>query len=53
MSPSAICVLLLMLIAAVVSVMQYMNGRKNMSLMWGWIVAYWVVLTIKNFFDLI
>ncbi len=53
MSVSAILVLLLALIAAIVSAMQYVNGKRNHRIMWGFIVAYWVVLTIKNVCDLI
>ena len=52
MSVSAILVLLLALIAAIVSAMQYVNGKQNHSIMWVFIMAYWVVLTIKNVCDL-
>ena len=52
MSISAILVLALALIAAIVSAMQYANGKRNHSVMWVFIVAYWVVLTIKNVCDL-
>lgn len=52
MSASAILVLILALIAAAVSVMQWVNGKRNHSVMWAFIVAYWVVLTIKNVCDL-
>lgn len=51
MIASTVCVLLLMIISAAVCLMQYANGKKNRSLMWGLIVAYWFVLTIKNLID--
>ncbi len=50
---SKMLVLVLVLIAAVVSAMQYAFGRKNHGVMWGLIVAYWAVLTIKNICDLV
>lgn len=49
---SKILVLILAVIAGVVSAMQYVNGKKNHSLMWALIVSYWVVLTVKNICDL-
>lgn len=52
MSISGVLVMLLALIAAIVSAMQWVNGKKNHSVMWAFIVSYWVVLTIKNVCDL-
>ena len=49
-TPSQICVLVLIIIAAVVSVFQIKKMPKHA---WPWIVGYWVVLTIKNIFDLV
>jgi len=45
---SQILVFLLMADAAWVA--SGLTGKKNM---WKWIVAYWVILTIKNFADLL
>ena len=52
MTISAVLVLILAMIAGIVSAMQWVNGKRNHSIMWGFIVAYWVVLTIKNVCDL-
>ena len=49
-TPSQICVLVLIIIAAVVSVFQIKKMPKHA---WPWIIGYWVVLTIKNIFDLV
>ena len=49
-TPSQICVLVLIVIAAVVSVFQIKKMPKHA---WPWIIGYWVVLTIKNIFDLV
>lgn len=43
---SQICVFLLILIAAIVATCIYIYGKA-----WGWIIVYWVILTIKNLFD--
>lgn len=43
---SQVAVICLILIAAYVSYLQITKKHA-----WRWIVAYWVVLTIKNFFD--
>lgn len=48
LTPSQICILGLIVIATMVSVFQI--GKKPASA-WPWIVAYWVLLTIKNIFD--
>ena len=53
MSASAILVLALAFIAGMVAAMQWINGRKNQSVMWAQIVTYWCVLTVKNVFDLL
>lgn len=45
-TPSQICVLGLIGIAAVVSVKQLKKTNA-----WVWIVAYWILLTIKNLCD--
>lgn len=50
---SKILVVLLALIAGYVSYRQYKHGDKAAGLTWACIVAYWIVLTIKNFCDLI
>lgn len=50
---SQICVLLLMIVAACVSVFQWAVADRAKSTMWGWIVAYWFILTLKNLFDLL
>lgn len=39
-------VLALAVIAGVV-----LNGLLNGTNMWGWIIAYWTVLTVKNLLD--
>ena len=39
-------VLALTVIAGVV-----LNGLLNGTNMWGWIIAYWTVLTVKNLLD--
>jgi hypothetical protein len=52
MTISAVLVLILAVIAGIVSAMQWVNGQRNKSIMWAFIVAYWVVLTIKNVCDL-
>ena len=52
MTGSALCVLLLMIVAAIVTALQYVNGRRDKSLMWLCIVLYWFILTVKNFCDL-
>ena len=46
MSRSQICVILLILIAALVTVLQLCHGNA-----WPVIVAYWATLTLKNWFD--
>ena len=46
MTRSQWCVLLLILIAALVTVLQLVHASA-----WPVIVAYWAVLTIKNAFD--
>ncbi len=48
-----IIVILLMLIAGIVSYRQYKYGNRDQALTWAFIVAYWVVLTVKNFIDLL
>ena len=45
-SMSQVCVFGLMLIAGRVAV-----GLMEKRNMWRWIVAYWVVLTVKNMLD--
>lgn len=45
---SAVLVLALMAIAAIVAAGQYRHMR-----MWWWIVLYWAVLTAKNLCDLL
>ena len=45
---SQLCVFGLMLIASVVAI--GLMKRRNM---WKWIIAYWVLLTIKNVIDFI
>lgn len=45
-------VMALAIIALVVSVLQYLNGHKQASITWWFIVFYWVVLTIKNVYEL-
>lgn len=53
MTISAVLVLVLALIAAIVSAMQYVNGKRSHSIMWACIVLYWIVLTMKNICDLV
>jgi len=48
-TPSQISVIGLIIIAAVVSVLQIKQKPKKA---WPWIVGYWILLTIKNIFDL-
>ena len=48
-----ILVILLAIIAGIVSYLQYKNGKNNYSIMWAFIVLYWVVLTVKNICDLL
>lgn len=43
---SQVCIFLLIYIAMVVAVRIYVYGQA-----WGWIISYWVVLTVKNVFD--
>lgn len=50
---SHICVLLLMIVAGCVSVFQWAVADRAKSTVWAWIVAYWFILTVKNFFDLL
>ena len=47
---SQICVIILIIIAAVVSVLQI---KQKPKIAWPWIIAYWVMLTIKNICDLV
>lgn len=53
MTASAYCVLGLMVIALVVTVLQWINGAPRKSFMWGCIVLYWALLTVKNLLDFI
>ena len=48
-----IVVILLMVIAGIVSYRQYKHGNREQGLTWMLIVAYWAVLTVKNFIDLL
>lgn len=45
-SAKRLLILALAVIAGVV-----FNGLLNGANMWGWIVAYWTVLTVKNLLD--
>lgn len=45
---SAILVCILMVIAAIVSFYQIKQEPKKA---WPWIIAYWLILTIKNLVD--
>ena len=49
---TTILIILLALIAGYVSYRQYKYGNRENGLTWAFIVAYWVVLTIKNLCDL-
>ena len=49
---TTILIILLALIAGYVSYRQYRYGNKENAITWAFIVAYWVVLTIKNLCDL-
>ena len=49
---TTILIILLAIIAGYVSYRQYKYGNKENSITWAFIVAYWVVLTIKNLCDL-
>jgi len=49
-TPSQIGIIMLIFIAAVVSVLQFQQKPKKA---WPWIVGYWVVLTLKNICDLV
>ena len=44
------CVIGLIIVAAVVSVFQIKKMPKHA---WPWIIGYWILLTIKNIFDLV
>lgn len=46
MSYSQICVFGLMTVAAVVAI-----GLMRKRNMWKWIIAYWILLTVKNLCD--
>lgn len=48
-TPAQICIIGLILVAALVSVLQIKQQPKKA---WPWIVVYWILLTIKNIFDL-
>lgn len=50
LTPSQICVIGLIIVAAVVSVFQIKQKPKKA---WPWIVGYWILLTIKNICDLV
>ena len=45
---SQFCILGLIMIAAVVAV-----GLMKRHNMWKWIIAYWVLLTVKNIIDFV
>lgn len=49
-TPSQICIIGLIIVAAVVSVFQFQQKPKQA---WPWIISYWILLTIKNIFDLV
>lgn len=49
-TPSQICVIGLIIVAAVVSIFQIKQKPKHA---WPWIIGYWILLTIKNIFDLV
>lgn len=49
-TPSQIGIIVLAIIAAIVSIYQIKQRPKKA---WPWIIAYWVVLTIKNLLDLV
>lgn len=53
MTPSQICVLLLIAVAFWVSVRQYRHGDRKAGLTWALIVLYWVILTVKNICDFV
>lgn len=42
--------LLIILLAIIAAIVAY--GLHKKQLMWRWIVAYWIVLTVKNVLDL-
>ena len=50
---SKILVIFLALIAGYVSYRQFKHGDRKSGITWACIVAYWVVLTIKNLCDLL
>lgn len=50
---SPILVILLAIIAGYVSYRQFKYGDRKSGITWACIVAYWVVLTIKNLCDLL
>jgi len=49
-TPAQICIIGLIIVAAVVSVFQIKQQPKKA---WPWIIGYWVLLTIKNIVDLL
>lgn len=50
---SKILVIFLAVIAGWVSVRQYQHGDRKAGLTWALIVSYWIILTVKNVFDLV
>lgn len=46
---SQICIIGLIIIAAVVSIFQIKRQPKKA---WLWIIGYWILLTVKNIYDL-
>lgn len=48
MTASQIFIFVLIIIAAIVAI-----GLIQKQNMWKWIIAYWVVLTVKNLCDLL
>lgn len=54
MSVSQILIICLAVIAGIVSYRQYKNGTpkdRRTAITWAFIVAYWIVLTLKNIAD--